>query len=71
MVSTWRYRSFKDFNLVSPRSPRSVIVLAMIIYLIWNFSQLFLLALATVYVSSGILVRVGGLLRRKPPQPAV
>jgi CDP-diacylglycerol--serine O-phosphatidyltransferase len=69
MVATWRYRSFKDFNLVSPRSPRSLIVLAMIIYLIFNYSQWFLLVLATVYVTSGIVIRVGGLLRRRPAQP--
>lgn len=64
MVSTWRYRSFKDFNLVSPRSPRSVLVLAMFFYLIWNFSKPVLLALSVTYVSSGILVRAGGILRR-------
>ncbi|MGJ5814056.1 CDP-diacylglycerol--serine O-phosphatidyltransferase [Paludibaculum fermentans] len=71
MVSTWRYRSFKDFSLVSPRSPKSVIVLCMVIYLFWNFSKPALLVLATVYVSSGILVRLGGLIRRwfKPSPP--
>lgn len=71
MVSTWRYRSFKDFSLVSPRSPKSVIVLCMLIYLFWNFSKPALLVLSTVYVSSGILVRMGGLIRRwfKPSPP--
>ncbi len=64
MVSTWRYRSFKDFNLVSPRSPRSVLVLAMIFYLIWNFSKPVLLVLSVTYVGSGIVVRAGGILRR-------
>jgi CDP-diacylglycerol---serine O-phosphatidyltransferase len=64
MVSTWRYRSFKDFNLLSPRSFKSVITLGSVIYLLFNFSQPCLLALATTYVSSGILVRIGGLIRR-------
>lgn len=64
MVSTWRYRSFKDFNLVSPRSPRSVLVLAVFIYLIWNFSKPVLLAMSVAYVGSGIAVRAGGILRR-------
>ena len=63
MVSTWRYRSFKDFNLLSPRSPRSVVLLGMLFYLIWNFSRPVLLAMAAAYVSSGILVRAGGALR--------
>jgi len=74
MVSTWRYRSFKDINLLSPRSPRSVVLLGMLFYLIWNFSKPVLLAMATAYVSSGILVRMGGALRqafrRGSPRPA-
>lgn len=71
MVSTWRYRSFKDFNLLSPRSPRSVVLLGMLFYLIWNFSQPVLLAMATAYVGSGILVRIGGLFRHAlRPAPA-
>jgi len=65
MVCTWRYRSFKDFNLLSPRSFKSVITLGSIIYLLFNFSQPCLLAMATTYVGSGILVRLGGLLGRR------
>ena len=60
MVSTWRYRSFKDFNLLRPRSFRSVVLLGTFIYLIWNYSRPFLLALALTYVGSGIAVRIGG-----------
>ncbi|MFN0104795.1 MAG: CDP-diacylglycerol--serine O-phosphatidyltransferase [Bryobacteraceae bacterium] len=65
MVCTWRYRSFKDFNLLSPRSFKSVITLGSIIYLLFNFSQPVLLAMASTYVASGILIRFGGLIRRK------
>jgi CDP-diacylglycerol---serine O-phosphatidyltransferase len=65
MVSTWRYRSFKDFNLLSPRSFKSVILLGSFIYILINFSQPVLLAMATTYCSSGILVRVGGLLQKR------
>ena len=64
MVSTWRYRSFKDFNLVSPRSPRSLILMTMTIYLIWNFSKPALLGLSIAYVGSGIVIRIGGVVRR-------
>lgn len=71
MVSTWRYRSFKDFSMVSPRSPRSVILLGAFIYLIWNYSQPVLLAMAVTYVGSGIFIRVGGLIKRRlHPKPA-
>jgi CDP-diacylglycerol--serine O-phosphatidyltransferase len=74
MVSTWRYYSFKDINLLRPRSPLMVIALASLIYLIWNYSQPVLLALASLYVASGILIRIGGIVRRRfrpstPPQP--
>jgi CDP-diacylglycerol---serine O-phosphatidyltransferase len=76
MVSTWRYRSFKDLNLMTPRSPLSIIAVGSLIVLIWNFSQPVLLGMAVCYVSSGILVRIGGLIRRfskrsqvQPPQP--
>ena len=65
MVCTWRYRSFKDFNLLSPRSFKSVITLGSIIYLLFNFSQPVLLALASAYVGSGIVVRIGGLISRR------
>lgn len=72
MVSSWRYRSFKDFSLVRPRSPFSIVLLGMLIYLILNFSQPVLMSLAVTYVGSGILVRLGGVLRRRlrrAPQP--
>lgn len=72
MVSTWRYRSFKDLSLIRPRSPRSVVVLGALIYLIWNYSRPVLLAMALVYVGSGVAVRLGGILRRwlRPHPPA-
>lgn len=64
MISNWRYRSFKDFNLLSPRSFKSVVLTCMFFYLLWNFSKPFLLVLAVVYTGSGIVVRIGGLIRR-------
>ena len=73
MVSTWRYNSFKDLNLLRPRSPLTVILLGVIIFLIWNYSQPALLIMASAYVGSGVAIRLGGLLRRlrpsRPPQP--
>ncbi len=70
MVSTWRYRSFKDLNLLQPRSPLSIVLLGSLIFLIANYSQPVLLAMSITYVASGILVRIGGLLLRRPtPEP--
>ena len=72
MVSTWRYYSFKGINLLQPRSPLMVIVVGSLIYLIWNYSQLVLLAMAATYVASGIVIRIGGIVRRRlrPPPSA-
>lgn len=75
MVSTWRYRSFKDMQLLSPRSPLFIIFVGSLLYLIWNYSQPVLLLIASLYTGSGIVVRIAGLIRRKlrpsppPPQP--
>lgn len=75
MVSTWRYPSFKEINLTGPRSPLTVILFGALIYLIWNYSQPVLLALSALYVSTGIFIRAGGIIRRRfrshppPPQP--
>jgi CDP-diacylglycerol--serine O-phosphatidyltransferase len=73
MVSTWRYYSFKDVSLLRPRSPLTVILLGIVIYLFWHYSHLGLLAMAVVYVGSGVVIRIGGVVRRlfrpSPPQP--
>jgi CDP-diacylglycerol--serine O-phosphatidyltransferase len=73
MVCTWRYPSFKGVNLAGPRSPLLVILLGAFIYLIWTFPQPVLLGLATAYVGGGILIRLGGVVRRRfrhsPPAP--
>jgi len=46
------------------------VFMGMCFYLLWNFSKPFLLALSILYVGSGIVVRLGGLLKRagRPPQ---
>jgi CDP-diacylglycerol--serine O-phosphatidyltransferase len=73
MVSTWRYPSFKDLNLLQPRSPIIVVLIGVSIYLIRYFSQAALLALMGGYMLSGIVIRVGGAVRRRlrpaPPSP--
>jgi CDP-diacylglycerol--serine O-phosphatidyltransferase len=65
MVSTWRYRSLKDVQFLRPLSPLTMILYGASIYLIWNFPQVVLLLLAVTYVGSGIVVRIGGMLRRR------
>ena len=64
MVSTWRYWSFKDLNLLRPRTPLILVVMGIVIYLIVNWSQPVLVILASIYVGSGIAIRLGGIIRR-------
>jgi CDP-diacylglycerol--serine O-phosphatidyltransferase len=65
MVSTWRYYSFKGINLSKPYTPLILILLGAFIYGMWNYSRLMLLAMSTAYVASGILIRIGGAIRRR------
>jgi CDP-diacylglycerol---serine O-phosphatidyltransferase len=69
MVSTWRYYSFKDLNLLHPRSPLTVILLGALIILIFYFSQPVLLIMATSYALSGVVIRAGGIIRRLRAAP--
>ncbi len=65
MVSTWRYYSFKGLNLSKPYTPLLIVLLGGFIFLIRNYSQEVLLAMAAAYVGSGIVIRVGGIVRRR------
>ncbi|MEP6961066.1 MAG: CDP-diacylglycerol--serine O-phosphatidyltransferase, partial [Acidobacteriota bacterium] len=78
MVSTWRYPSFKDLNLIHPESRFSFVAAAALIYLVWSFPQPVLLVISGGYGLSGIIIRLGGILRRRfrggtqpapPPRP--
>ena len=71
MVSTWRYSSFKDVDLRRKRRFAVVIGVAGAVALIWYYSQVVLLLIASVYVLSGILTRLANALRRSriEPQP--
>lgn len=65
MVSTWRYQSFKDVQLLRPRSPLTVVLWGSLIYMLWHYTQPVLLAITAAYVGSGIVVRMGGIVRRR------
>jgi CDP-diacylglycerol--serine O-phosphatidyltransferase len=73
MVSTWRYQSFKDMQLLRPRSWLTFVLGGSLVYLLWSYTRPVLLAIMTVYVASGIAVRIGGIVRRRlrhsPPEP--
>lgn len=73
MVSTWRYYSFKGINLNKAYSPLIIILMGAFIYGLWNYAELMFVVLAGSYVASGIVIRVGGIVRRRlhhaPPRP--
>ena len=73
MVSTWRYYAFKGLSMSKAYSPLIVILIAAFIYGMVNYSQALLLVMAFTYMMSGIVIRIGGILRRRmrhtPPPP--
>jgi CDP-diacylglycerol--serine O-phosphatidyltransferase len=73
MVSTWRYYSFKGISLSKPYTPLILILAGAFIIGMWNYAQPMLLIMSGTYVASGIVIRIGGILRRRlrhaPPPP--
>lgn len=64
MVSSWRYPSFKQISFSKPHTTVSILVVGSTAFLIWAWPQPVLLVMAVVYVSSGIVTRIGGLIKR-------
>lgn len=64
MVSSWRYPSFKQISFSKPHTTVSTLVVGCVAFLIWAWPQPVLLVSAVVYVSSGIFIRIGGLVKR-------
>ncbi len=70
MISRWRYRSFKDIQLLRPRSPLIVVLIGSFIYAVWEYPRPALLALSLAYCASGVAVGIGGMIRRRFWHPA-
>jgi CDP-diacylglycerol--serine O-phosphatidyltransferase len=64
MISTLRYWSFKELNMVRPRSPIVLVGMCALIFGIWNWSQPVLLIMSVTYMMSAIVVRIGAVIRR-------
>lgn len=69
MVSRWRYYSFKDVDLRRRRRFVTVVGIGALVAAIWFYSEPVLLAIALIYVGSGVLTRVGGAFRRRFLRP--
>ncbi len=66
MVSTFRYRSFKDVDAKSRRGRLYFLLFAAILGLIWWLRQYALAGLLVTYAASAPVLRFAGLFRRRP-----
>lgn len=69
MVSTFRYRSFKGFDLKARRSYASILGIAVALVVLFMEPAAVLVTLATGYVLSGPVAYLWGLLRRRSGGP--
>jgi CDP-diacylglycerol--serine O-phosphatidyltransferase len=65
MISTIRYPSFKQVDMRSRKSYVSFYLLALLVALIYLYSQVVLLILATVYATSGFLIKIYQMVKHK------
>jgi len=69
MVSRVRYYSFKTLDLRRRRPYFAIILIGLVVWAIWWFSEEVLLAMALTYLISGLLLRLSSRLRSHPPAP--
>jgi CDP-diacylglycerol--serine O-phosphatidyltransferase len=67
MISTVRYFSFKEFDVKKARPSFALFGTAMMISLIYLYSEIMLLTIATIYVSSGLIGNLTHAVRRFLP----
>lgn len=58
MISTVRYPSFKELNVMKYGARFVLLAIAIVIYLVWFYSEYSLLVLAVAYVSSGPIAKL-------------
>jgi len=71
MVSTFRYYSFKDFDLRRRQSYLTILVLALLFVAIGSHPQTMLLLMAVAYTLSGPALKIYSLIRRTHRSPSV
>lgn len=69
MVSTVRYPSFKAIDFRRRRSYATVVLVGLVIYLTWFYSEYTLLVIAGTYALSGPTSRLISRFRPRPPAP--
>jgi CDP-diacylglycerol--serine O-phosphatidyltransferase len=69
MVSRVRYYSFKSLDLRRRRPYVAIILIGLVVWAIWAYSEQVLLTMALTYLISGLLLRLSSRLRPHPPAP--
>jgi CDP-diacylglycerol---serine O-phosphatidyltransferase len=69
MVSRVRYPSFKAIDLRRRRPYVAIILIGIVVYGVWAFSEIVLMIMALVYSLSGPVSRLTSRLRPHPPAP--
>jgi len=69
MVSKVRYYSFKSLDLRRRRPYVAIIVIGIVVWAIWTYSEQVLLSVAITYLFSGPLLRLSSRIRPRPPAP--
>jgi CDP-diacylglycerol---serine O-phosphatidyltransferase len=67
MISTVRYFSFKELDVKKPKPSSALFFMAILIWLVMFYSEEVLLAMATIYVSSGLVGKILQMVRRFMP----
>jgi len=67
MVSRMRYYSFKTIDLRRRRSYIAIILVGLVVWGIWVYSEPVLLTIAVSYALSGIVLRIASKFRPHPP----
>jgi len=72
MVSTWRFWSGKEINFSRSHPFQLMLLIAIILFVIWKFSEGVLFSLTLIYMFSGIWARAAySWSRRRRSQPPV
>ncbi len=65
MISTIRYPSFKQIDVKSRKSHINFYLIALLVALIYLYSQIVLLIMATAYAASGFIIRLYQMIKHK------
>lgn len=69
MISRVRYFSFKNIDLARRRPYAAIVLIGLVVWAIWTYSEPVLLVIAITYTLSGPVARLTSKIRPQPPAP--